>query len=252
MPIAVRAAADRRPLKPIVTEPWTPIIPALDAPALRYMGQVARYEYRDSSGALWGFIDRRVTSTGKILIPRTWCQHKVTGARSWRPVGFPSNRPMYGLTQLLAHPTARVLICEGEKCVDAANKVFKSLNWPWVSVTSCGGAGAWQLTDWSPLVGRVATAWRDNDEAGLKYISNVANALAKLGAAVRVLALPPKAKPKWDCADAVDEDAWWPEQFVAFIAGDASAACNVRDWAGRQLTELLDQNSSTSSLTSPA
>ena len=52
-------------------------------------------------------------------------------------------RPLYGLDRLAARPDAPVIVCEGEKAADAAERLFPE----YVAVTSPNGAGSPHCAD---------------------------------------------------------------------------------------------------------
>ena len=61
----------------------------------------------------------------------------------WIPIGMPKGKPkpLYGLPELAADPEARVVVVEGEKCVDAWRRA-----WPERLVTTWpGGCDQWHL-----------------------------------------------------------------------------------------------------------
>jgi hypothetical protein len=89
-----------------------------------------------------------------------------------------------------------VVICEGEKCVDALVSVGIQ------ATTSAGGASAAHKTDWSPLAGRDVAIFPDNDTEGRKYARTVAGILQSLDppARVKIIELPGLAD-KGDVAD---------------------------------------------------
>jgi len=92
---------------------------------------------------------------------------------------FPTNpRAPYNLLELLARPSAVVLIVEGEKCVEAAKILFPD----YVVITSSGGANAANSTDWSYLKDREVIISPDFDVAGKEYFTRVKNLCVKAGA----------------------------------------------------------------------
>jgi len=117
--------------------------PSLGIPTLRH-------EYRDHLGRILGYVCRFDPSHGKSFIPLTpWASEKGV-AWSWK--GFPTPRPIYGLSRLFDRPGASVpvlgasvpvLIVEGEKTADAAQDLFPDF----VVITSQNGANArrWPL-----------------------------------------------------------------------------------------------------------
>jgi putative DNA primase/helicase len=126
-------------------------------------------------------------------------RHDVTG---WHCTAPPSPRPLYGLDRLAARPDAPVVATEGERAADAAAELFPDH----VAITSMGGAHAAAKADWSPLAGRDVVIWRDHDEAGARYASQVAELCMRAGAAsVRAVAVPSDWPAGWDVADGLPD-----------------------------------------------
>jgi hypothetical protein len=102
----------------------------------------------------------------------------------WRREGIKERAPLYRLPELEADnnsgPLAEpfVVVCEGEKCVDA----ITGDGWHLVSTTSHGGSNSPGKTDWSPLAGRRVVIVPDRDDAGDKYAAAVREILFDIGA----------------------------------------------------------------------
>jgi hypothetical protein len=94
----------------------------------------------------------------------------------WRWRGVPAPRRLYGHDRLAARPEASVLICEGEKAADTAQRIFPEF----VALTSANGAKAVATADWTSLRGRDAIIWRDNDNEGVDYEREVGRILLGL------------------------------------------------------------------------
>lgn len=171
--------------------------------------------YRDATGApvfyVWRF-DR--PGQGKSYRPLTWIKDpQQPGIGAWQFKDPPGLLPLYRLDQLAQRPTAPVLLCEGEKAADAANRLFPD----WVSTTTAHGSSAATKSDYSPLKGRLLRLWPDHDQPGAAYVQEVARLAQEAGSArVEVLDLasltmdPTTGKPrplpeKWDAADAERE-----------------------------------------------
>lgn len=110
--------------------------------------------------------------------------------------------PVYHSYKLAAHPT--ILVCEGEKAVDAA----WSCGIP--ATTSNGGALAAKKTDWSALRGKAVVLWPDNDDAGAKYMDEVAEILAELECTVTRIDVSSLELPKG--GDVADMVATWGDK----------------------------------------
>ena len=203
----------RRP--PDEGELVSPVPPNAPPPPSRHFnngGSTATWIYRDANGTelcrilRFDFPDKR-----KEFCPLTLWRH-ATGLR-WRWKGLPAPRPLYGLEGIADHPDATVIVCEGEKAVDAAAKVFPDH----VAVTSPGGSQAAAKADWGPLTGRCVIIWPDNDEPGAKYALEVAAILFGLGCEVALIDAAALVQidggkrgaerriDGWDAADAITE-----------------------------------------------
>lgn len=150
----------------------TPIIPVpADAPPMAFkhpkLGAPSRsWPYCDANGELVGYVCRwdfvgADGEPGKEILPVTYCEFG-NGKRGWRSKGIPAPRPLFALPEIIANPTAWVLITEGEKTRDAAHDLFPDM----VATTPAHGAKSPHLTDFSPLAGRTVVIATDYDEPG--------------------------------------------------------------------------------------
>jgi putative DNA primase/helicase len=206
-------------------ESWEVIAPVPDhvppPPTAHYSrGKPAMaWTYRDGTGRLLGLVWRFNGKNGeKEFLPLTYCTKADGSGMAWRFKSWAPPRPLYGLQHLAQAPSAAVLICEGEKAADAAQRLFPDL----VAVTSAGGSKAAGKADWGPLKGRDLAIWPDNDEAGGSYADEVAQAALKAGAVSVVIIAPPKGKPQgWDAADA-EAEGLTAEKLQALVASAKS------------------------------
>lgn len=202
---------------------WRPILPVpADAPRTipaHSCGQPsAVWDYRDATGALLGRVCRWDLGDGKKIMPLSYCENSA-GRQMWYWQSLPAPRPLYGLDRIAMRPDAPVLVVEGEKTADAAGRLFPD----YVVVTSSGGANAADTADWSPMVGRQVTIWRDNDERGRKYESDVARLAHTAGAAtVRQVPVPTGWPEGFDLADPLPAGVT-VEQLRAMIESAADA-----------------------------
>ena len=174
----------------------TPIIPVPgDAPAMSFVhpehGEPSQvWPYHLADGGLAGYIARfdfvKHGVTRKDCLPITFCD-LGNGKRCWRSKGIPTPRPLYRLPELLARPDAPVLVTEGEKAADAAQRLFPD----YAVTTPMHGAKSPAKTDWSPIKHRAVTIWPDRDQPGADFARLVAE-LADEGSVttVRIVAVP--------------------------------------------------------------
>lgn len=195
-----------------IVQPVPPDAPPMPSRHPVHGAHVAEWFYRDADGNVL-FAIRRFEPVGerKQILPLSlW--REPSGEMCWRWKGSPAPRPLYNSDKLATGPSAPVVSVEGEKCVDAAARVFPKS----VCITSCGGSNAASKTDWSALAGRRVLVWPDNDDPGAKYAAEVAEILAGLGCDVSLIdaealaSLAPDGSKRepvagWDSHDAVSE-----------------------------------------------
>ncbi len=184
-----------------------PIIPVpADAPPMSFVhpkhGRPPQvWPYHTADGGLAGYLARFDFVEDGVLrkdcLPITYCD-LGDGDRGWRAKGIPEPRPLYLLPQLLARGDAPVLVVEGEKAADAAQRLFAE----YAVTTAMHGAKSPAKTDWSPMNNRAVTIWPDHDQPGADFARLVAELADKAGATmVRVVAVPAEFPEGWDLAD---------------------------------------------------
>lgn len=214
---------------------WLTVLPVpADAPpppkAHPKLGKPAgRWDYTDAAGNLLGFVFRFESEGTKEFRPLTFCRPEGGGAGAWRWESWQAKRPLYGLKELAARPSAPVVVTEGEKACDAARRLLPGA----VVVTSPNGAKSAGHADWRPLAGRTVAIWPDADFAGAEYAKEVADELLAVGAtSVRIAVPDHNVRAGWDAADALD-DGWDEARATAFIAVAAERAPNANRDDGR-------------------
>jgi RecA-family ATPase len=189
--------------------------PPADAmsPTQRQLNCTTLYEYCDFDDRLLCYV-RRIERDGgkKAFYPLTYGWYTGTDGRSalgWHSAAPPSPRPLYRLNALShADPGATVLLCEGEKAAEAAQRLFPDM----VGMAWMGGTGQVRQADLGPLEGRSVILWPDADDAGLTAMRSVKEALPR-ARMLSVDGLP----AKFDAADLElerikDPDAWLRER----------------------------------------
>jgi CHC2 zinc finger len=120
------------------------------------------HPYRSAVGLHLGFVLRIVPRSGKKFTPTvTYCQNDA-GERRWCVVPFARPLPLYGLERLAARPTATVVLVEGEKTAEAAQRLLPAM----VTTTWPGGSKAYRHVDFTPLRGREVICIADADQPG--------------------------------------------------------------------------------------
>lgn len=187
------------------------------------------WDYTDADGRIVGKVARYEIPGDKIIRP--W----VPAGRRWERRAMPVPRPLYGLQRLLAKPDAVVVVTEGEKACDAAQRMLGDA---FVAVTWPGGADANGKADWRPLHGRDCIVWPDNDEPGRKAADKIARALQGLARSVRTVRvsdLPAKA----DAADV----SWSADELLRRLQQPAKKAAESSEFEprGRSVVDLMAQ-----------
>jgi putative DNA primase/helicase len=145
------------------------------------------WEYRNSAGRLVFVVCRYGEGDQKTYRPWTW-----DGAR-WICQAYKDGRPLYNQKGLADLPNARVLIVEGEKCVEAAKKALGE--W-FVPISWAGGAKAIDKTVWAPLAGRHVVIWPDADPPGYKAALDIVDLIKSSALSINIVnvqELPPGA-----------------------------------------------------------
>lgn len=181
---------------------WVGPVP-VDAPAPSFrhgeLGEPSQvWRYPNETGETLGYVCRFDTSTGEKEIRSRTCWRNSAGQTVWCWKSFPGPRPLYRLDLLVQRPDAPVLVVEGEKAADEAQKLFRDH----VAITSPGGANAAMKADWRPLKGRDVIVWGDHDEPGRQYAEKVRELVSAAGAkSVRIVPIPDSFPESWDLAD---------------------------------------------------
>lgn len=124
----------------------------------KYGAPAMRFDYRDAEGKFLFATCRFNIGKSKIVLPYSYWEAK-DGKRFWSWRGVPMPRPLYGLDRLAKNKTATVVIVEGEKAADAAQRLLPHA----VCLTWCGGVNNIKSADFSPISGRRLIIWRDAD-----------------------------------------------------------------------------------------
>jgi hypothetical protein len=156
---------------------WYPELPVpVDAP--RPSEEELRcdmlHEYYDQKDRLLFYV-RRHEGQGdqrKHFYPLTY--GRLGGKLGWHNKPPPAPRPLYRLNVLSRFPPdATVLLVEGEKAAEAAQRLFLDH----VVMTWMGGANGDAKTDFAPLIDRTVILWPDADEPGRRVMNRIAKRL---------------------------------------------------------------------------
>jgi hypothetical protein len=240
----------------VTGEVWQPIPVSIDPRPgdLRHpqLGDPSAFwRYCDGQGQTAGFMCRFESTQPDGTGGKTFRQLRygtltrngnTRTAWHWKGWENDDRRPLYNLCELSARPATPVLVVEGEKTADAAQRLFPD----WVAVSPMNGARSPQMVDWGPIAGRDLEIWPDNDAPGRDFAQAVAKLATAAGASsVAVVAVPPEWPDKWDLADPPPEGVG-VEVLSALLANAAPFvrdpdATPKRPTRAAQLIELAEQ-----------
>jgi AAA domain len=155
---------------------WKPIVPPpADAPkpADKQLRCDMLHEYCSADDRVLCYV-RRIEakgSKGKLFLPLTF--GTLNGKLGWHDKAPDAPKPLYRLNALSHAPAAPVLLCEGEKAADAAQRLFPD----YVGVSWMGGARADASADLALLNGRTVFIWPDADQVGRDAAARLAERL---------------------------------------------------------------------------
>lgn len=115
---------------------------------------------------------------------------------------LPEKRPLYNLPTVVAVKDERIVFVAGEKCADTLGELGIT------ATTNMGGEKALEAADLAPLAGRTVWIWRDNDQTGQVWETELVRYLRAIGSLPLLVPIPAGAREKWDVADAVEADGW--------------------------------------------
>ena len=193
--------------------------------AHKYHGKpTAQWCYRDPDGQVLFHVYRLIKADGeKSYSPVTLWQNADNGSLFWRFKEAPGQRPLYRLDALYSRPDAPVLICEGEKSADAAQRLLPDF----VTTTSPNGKSSAHKADFSHLKNRQVTIWPDADKSGQAYAESVAAILKALGVTALTAPILPDVEIGFDAADA-EAAGWNQQQAKEYVESATEAAISDR------------------------
>src|SRR5947207_2081899 len=192
------------------------------------------HPYLSEVGKLLGVVLRVLPPSGRKFTPTvTFCENPE-GERWWCIIPFARPAPLYGLDRIAAHSSATVVLVEGEKTADAAQRLLPSM----VATTWPGGSNAYRHVDFTPLRGREVVCVPDADEPGRnafhgrqdrrgRHVPGVLEMLAEVGALTRIADPEPARSEGWDLGDA-EAESWGAADALAWLK---SRVLEVRDAA---------------------
>ena len=172
-------------------------------------GYVSSWAYHDVNGAVIGYVARYESEGKKDIIPF----FKKSG-ETWKAGASEIPRPIYNLHLLHQNPDKPVLLVEGEKTTDAAERL---VGYNYICITWPSGSNATGKADFSPLKGRSVIMWPDADEPGSKAAKIIQDQCHKAHVQSFGIVTPPDSVAQgWDLADALAE-GWTREKVLDHI-----------------------------------
>jgi putative DNA primase/helicase len=173
----------------------------------RYGIPHAQWTYRDKDGNPIGYVCRFNMADGsKLVLPYTYATNGTVS--EWRWLGFGVPRPLYNLHLIYQHPTATIILVEGEKTADAVQAQINPNEY--VATTWVGGSNGYDKSDFKPILTRSVVLWPDNDDPGRIAMKEIER---KLQGKRIILSVPENMPPKWDAAD----KQWRTGELVEFV-----------------------------------
>lgn len=180
------------------------------------------------------FITQRFDNTdGKSVIPSYFDGKKWIRGQAFGPT------PLYNLGIFSECKDYSVLIVEGEKAAEAAQKLLGDNYWV---TTWCGGVGQVAKVSILPLECRTVYLWPDNDEPGKNAMHKMAQRLHKeaKAAEVHIVNIPADFPKKWDLADEIPE-GWTIEKLRNLIKEAPEVAEKVEEKQAASVESNTDE-----------
>ena len=149
--------------------------------AQRFYGKLIREGYHlakmwmyreDDSHELYWLV--RFEAKGKKKQPRALMRTAEGEFFPCKP-DFQNGAPLLNLQILRWNLTDTIWVVEGEKAYDMAE------SWGLLATTWAGGASTIHRTNWTPLAGRKAVLWADNEQAGIDAVASLLPTLRAQG-----------------------------------------------------------------------
>lgn len=218
----------------VMPVPATAGVPSFRHPRFGHPSHV--WEYRDQQGRLLLYVCRfDPPDLRKQIVPRSWVREPDGSERwAWRGISGDAKRPLYGLDRLAENPDADVIVCEGEKSADAAQRIVGERA---VAVAWLGGVETAGKLSLRALHGRRVILWPDADahvfkdnhpragellppheQPGNRAMLAIADALRGKATSVLMVRHEPGEHPDgWDLADA-EAEGWDADRLFAHVA----------------------------------
>ena len=159
------------------------------------------HPYKDKNDNVCFYIRRKEERGSKSFTPMSYDPEKKT----WVSKAWPSDRPLFR-EETIKGNDKKIIIAEGEKAVVEAEKKIEFTDY--LKLCWSGGSNQVHKTNFEALKDREVILWPDNDEAGLKAMTEVALTLLEKEITDKIKIIKPYENlPKgWDIADPIPYD----------------------------------------------
>lgn len=151
-----------------------------------------RFIYRDENGFVKGAVIRIDSRKGKIIMPLSYINNQ------WHAKSF--GKLIYG-AELIPITTGPLLVVEGEKACDMANRMLMLAGSDVRAISWCGGANSVDKPNWACLRGREVILQPDNDEPGFKAMRTLGRIIEPIVFSLKVSLFPNFYPKSFDAAD---------------------------------------------------
>ena len=144
------------------------------------------------------FKDKETGEHKKVYLPVSRINNEWTNKQGWT-----KNLPLFKLPELLTTKKP-ILIVEGEKTCDSAQKLFPN----YFVTTWASGCRNWHQTNWSVLRDkREIIFWPDNDVSGRRAVHNISRWICdNYNIQPKIVEVPSDLPTSWDLADYKEDE----------------------------------------------
>lgn len=162
----------------------------------KYGKPAAHWEYRNEDNYITHLVVRYNLEDGK----KTFSQwHFDYETKKWVPKTTKIT-PLYNLDKITKHPTKRIIITEGEKAADAAQKLLGNT---FIATCWLGGAQAVRKVNLAPILNRDVVIWPDNDEPGQKCMNYIFEQISPFASKIKMIQYALEDQKAMDAADLI-------------------------------------------------
>ena len=211
----------------------------------KYGAPAMRFDYKDEAGNfLYATCRFDIMGGKKIVLPYSFWE-ATDGKKFWSWRGVPTPRSLYGLDRMGAKPGTTIVLVEGEKAADAAQRLLPHA----VCMTWAGGTNNIKTADFSKIKDcRALILWPDADtshtygethkragevmdwqeQPGNAAMIEIYQLLSKVNQKILWADPPKNVACGWDAADA-EAEGWDTQKTRDFLKSSRDAAEVIRE-----------------------